>query len=167
MPVTASTVLGAAVTTNTVEDGDTNSEASSECTIVEPDEMVDILYLRFSMVARPFKLPEYPEVAFEVKKYFQDPATLLTWYRVGAEIIYIVELEKPVTKKGHSVTFRRGERTLTVDLYDYEPTYYQRRGKDNSMKGRSSVRRDDAILLTFYKAGHKDLKEVPKIQFDQ
>ena len=84
---------------NMMESTEEASDASSTSTVVDSEietvaeEYTDIFCLRFSLVARPFILPEYPEVAFEVKKYFADPETTVTPDRNRGEKFYIIELQ--------------------------------------------------------------------------
>ena len=139
-----------------------SSEGPSTSTVVATEDLTDTLYLRFARVSRPFKLPDYPEVAFEVKKYFKDPETSVTWYKRGAEKIYKIELGTKVPKKGHTIPFKVENHTFSVDLYHWER---------KSVKTYSSFTRgprsDDTILLTFWAAGQIDLKEVPNSHFDK
>ena len=82
----------------------TSSETTSTSTLVanENVEMTDTLCLRFSLVCKPFKLPEYPEVAQVAMEYFQDPLLNCIPIREGSEKVYKFELNQEVAKYGHS-----------------------------------------------------------------
>ena len=107
---------------------ETSSDASSTQTLVgnESGETTDTLLLRFSHSCKPFKLPEYPEVAYVASQQFNDPAISVTNRQEGSENVFKFELNTEVPKYGNSLSFNIEGRTYTVDLLPYKPYRYRR-----------------------------------------
>ena len=145
---------------------DSASESSTN-TIVPSEnvEMTDTLCLRFSLTCKPFKLPEYPEVAQVASEYFEDPFLNCIPYREGSEKVYKFELNNPVQKHGHSLTFAVEGKRYNVDLKPYE-----KRSKFRYSSNRSTNTyedRENNLLLTFYGAGSRDYNNITMEQFDK
>ena len=157
--------------TNTLIEGITNetnsetcSETSTSSTVIEADltERTHTFELRFSLVCRPFKLPEYPHVAMEAIRYFEDPLLSVDPRREGSEIIYTIELTEERVKHGHALSFQVEGINYSVDLQPLEINQgTSRRFRD----GRQN--RENSLLLTFYGAGKRQYNNVPMEDFDK
>ena len=146
---------------------DTTSETSSTSTLVanENVEMTNTLCLRFSYTCKPFKLPEYPEVAHVAMEYFKDPLLNCIPLREGSEKVYKFELTKEVPKYGQSLTFEVEGKRYNVDLKPYERRF--RRTNNNSNNYNSHDDRENNLLLTFVGAGSRDYDHISHDQFDK
>ena len=143
---------------------DTSSETSSVITVIENEhiETTRKFLLQFSKSCRPFKLPLYPEIAFNVSNHFDDPFCNVTPKRMGSEEAYIIELTKPVPKYGNSLKFFVEGKNYNVDIEPYE--YDTRFNRRNNNGGRND--RENNLLLTFHGAGRIDYDHIPMMFFD-
>ena len=121
----------------------------------------DLFFLKFSKTCRPFKLPEYPEIAYLAGLHFNDPAVNVTFDFHKGEKFYIME-----TTEHHSVEqkmkFTVRNRDYFIKLDASAPANIRRKKREN----RSGGSNDDGLLLTFYQAGRKFLNGVPNSTFD-
>ena len=145
-------------TSNPEASGTSTSTATAQ---TEPGESTaveytDTFFLRFSRDCRPFKNPDYPEIALIAQNHFKDPAMNCTYFYNKSEIIYRME-----TTQQHStiqaLKFTVEGKEYTIEL---EP-FIRYSGK------RPNVRTDDGLLLTFYKAGIKSLDGISNKEFDK
>ena len=69
---------------------DVESETSSTSTLVAQEnvETTDMFVLRFSRACRPYRLPTYPEIAFEAVNQFDDPFLNVIPRKEGSEEVY-------------------------------------------------------------------------------
>ena len=144
---------------------DSASETSSTSTLVaqEAVETTDTLILRFSDVCRPFKLPEYPEVAHVGVERFQDPNINCVPKKEGSEWVYIFELNEQVPKYGNSLPFTVEGKVYNVDLQPYE---VKPRNTTHTRRSYSYDDRENNLLLTFYRAATRDYRNLTMEQFD-
>ena len=113
----------------------------------------DCFFLRFSTRCRPFKLPEYPEVAQILQDHFiADEAVSVDYEYQHGEQVFIIELSKKFPAK-QVVEFKVNKRTYRMRLEPQEPN-----GKNRYTRGRNTKNRQEGVLLTFYKAGRKSLQ---------
>ena len=120
----------------------------------------DVFILKFSTRCRPFKLPEYPEVAQIMQNHFsEDEGVIVDWEFDYGEKIYIIECTRlfPVDQ---NVEFKVNKKIYKMKL-DPQMPGGRRRG---SSKGRSG--KEDGVLLTFYKGGRKELRGIKNHVFD-
>ena len=156
-------------TTNSVNTAIVDSASESSSSTIVPSEnveMTDTLFLRFSLTCKPFKLPEYPEVAQVASEYFDDPLLNCIPFREGSEKVYKFELNQEVQKHGHSLTFMVDGKRYNVDLKPYErrPGF---RYNNNRSSSSTYEDRENNLLLTFYGAGSRDYNNMTMHQFDK
>ena len=144
------------VTNINSDNNESSSDASSTSTLIGPEnqETTDQLVLRFSLSCRPFKLPEYPEIAFVASQHFDDPMISVSQRLEGSERVYRFELNSEVPKFGNALSFEVLGKTYNVDLQPYQP-YQQRRNREMN------------LLLTFYGAGQKIYNNISMESFDK
>ena len=161
---TDSSISTEGVTTNSQPDGQPPqstelNENLAHASVLPENEATKELYLRFSKVALPFRLPKYPEIAQVGKKYFKQEGMKCYPVQYGSETVYKYELVEKVAKVGHALNFSCNGRTHSIPLYCWDPP--QRR------QGRQRGRRDDGLLLTFKDAGKDGMDHIPAALFDQ
>ena len=134
-----------------------NSETCNVSTVVEPEcmETTNTFVLKFSLVCRPFKLPEYADVAQEAIRYFNDPDISVDRRKQGSEVLYRMEINEQRPKFGNALTFTVEGIKYNVDLLPYEPA-----------RGRGR-KRDNTILLTFQQAGQRMYSHISMEIFDK
>ena len=57
-------------------------------TQTEESTETNLFFLRFAQIVKPYRLPNYTEIANSALERFQDPALKVTMKRKGAEKIY-------------------------------------------------------------------------------
>ena len=140
-----------------------NSETCSTST-VEPEctETTNTFLLKFSLVCRPFKLPEYADVALEAIRYFDDPEISVDRRKQGSEVIYRMEINEQRPKFGNALTFTVEGIKYNCDLIPHEPRTGSARAR-----GSYSSYRDNNILLTFQQAGQRMFNHISMEIFDK
>ncbi len=113
------------------------------------EQMTKYFYLKFSLVAKPFALPSYSEIALAGLTYFQQEGIKCIPIRTHNETCYKFELREEVQCEGHSLTFAAFEAPLTPWVK------------------RQKQPRKEGTLLTFRNAGTGALELIPSDAFDQ
>ena len=137
--------------------GEPNQTTASASTSLPP---TDIFLLKFSTRCRPFKLPEYPEIAQLVQKHFHDDQGVSVDYEYDyGEEVYIIETTRLYPAEQY-IDFKVNKVIYKMKLEPQEPN----EGKGYA-KGRNTKKRD-GVLLTFYKAGRKEMRCLSNQMFD-
>ena len=126
---------------------------ASDTTAPAVTETTDSFFLRFSMVARPFRLPGYTEIANAALEYFQDPTLKVSMRRMGPEKIYRIKLKHKSAKDGRSLKLVCNDTELTFPLLTENPF-------------KKGEKREDGILLPFQRANEDEMECIPNDVFD-
>ena len=159
----------AEVSASTTTDNETPAEPENNTTNCEQQETstqetitqenvatTDTFFLRFSRSCRPFKLPEYAEIAATAINHFNDEAINVTYDWVRGEKVYRMETTEP-HPRDQSLMFTVEGHEYFIKLDPLEPKQkYQRQ----------TYQREEGLLLTFWQAGRKFLNGVPNKNFD-
>lgn len=121
---------------------------------VASNEETDTFFLRFSMVAKPFRLPKYVEIANAALEYFQDPSLKVSMRRFGAEKIYRIKLNSKTKKDDRSLKLPCNGVELQLPLISDDPFV-------------KKSTKEDGILLTFNDAFDGQLENLPNDVFDK
>ena len=100
----------------------------------EPNIMSKIFYIKFSTVARPFKLPQWAEIAAKGKEHFMDPGMRCLRRKVGAETFYMYQLNKAFPKDGHVLKFTCAGEEHSFTLVTEDPTQSRKYNQTQSAR---------------------------------
>ena len=122
-----------------------NQESSDPAT---PSENTKLFLLKFSLVAKPYRLPTITEVALAGQLHFQQEGMKCIPIRTRGETCYKFELREEVPSQGHVLQFDG----LQVELLPWVK--------------KQSMPRKEGTLITFQNAGTGALESIPGEVFD-
>ena len=123
-------------------------------THTEESTETNLFFLRFAQNVKPYRLPNYTEIANSALERFQDPALKVTMKRKGAEKIYKIQLSSKIKAEGHSLLLPCNGVDVRIPLTTVDPLDT----KHTQEKG---------ILLTFAGAFDGEMESIPNSSFDQ